>query len=437
MSEAEIRIYLGNIIHCIKPFTVEVLENNFIAVCKNKIIKIENVLSLEDFKKEHEKHELVVLDKYQILIPGLIDTHHHAAQYPNLGLGLNKPLNEWLETHAYPLQEKFGNLDLARQCYETVVRSTLNNGSTTVAYNATIHTDAALVLADTAIAYGQRAFVGKVNITINSLNKNYCETENETIAETERFINEMLNKKSTLVLPIITPVHPFRISMSAMQKLTVLAKTHNLSIQTHMCECNDEIEKARKLFKKSFSEILIEGGVLTDQTIVAHAIHTSSGEVQQLAKYKTSVAHCPGSNFNLLSGICDVKVLFEAGVNVGLGTDISAGSNVGITDQMRNAMIASSALYFNDRNRKPISCYDTFYMATLGGAKALSIDKVVGNFKVGKDFDALIVDMNVKNGNSSCILPYDPFELLQKFIYLGDDRNIVSVFVAGRNVKSN
>ncbi|KAF5304832.1 hypothetical protein FQR65_LT07849 [Abscondita terminalis] len=436
MSEDGIKVYIGNAIHCNKPFSVSVLEKSFIAVKKTKIIAIGDVSSLEQFKREHEKCVIdeVVLNEYQILIPGLIDTHNHAGQYANLGLGLNQPLYEWLETHTFALEEKLADLDLARKCFDVVVRQTLNHGTTTVAYNSIVDTDASLILADIVIARGQRAFVGKVNITAKCV-ESLRESADATIDDTKRFISVMMNKNNTLVQPIISPSHPFRMSIDTLKELTSLAKTHSLRIQTHLCECEGEPEEAHKVYNKSLGEILVESGLLTDKTIIAHAVHLTSKEIQELAKHKTSVAHCPGSNFNLLSGVCDVKTLFKAGIDVGLGTDISAGSNVGITDQMRNALIASSTIYFNDKNRKLIDCYDAFYMATLGGAKALSIDEIVGNFEVGKDFDALIVDMNVKNGNSTCLFSYEPLELLQKFIYLGDDRNIISVFVAGRNVK--
>ncbi|KAF5304831.1 hypothetical protein FQR65_LT07848 [Abscondita terminalis] len=436
MSKNQISVYCGNIIHCNKPFVVEVLRDCFIAVNQNKIVAIDSVSNLESFKEKRKLNnfEEVVLNEYQILIPGLIDTHNHACQYSNLGLGLNKCLKEWLDTYTFPLEQSFENVELAKKCYEATVKNTLNHGTTTAAYNTTTHVNTSLILADIAISYGQRAFVGKVNVTENCPT-DICETASTTIAETERFINEMLKKNSPLVRAIVSPSHPFRVSIEAMKHLTNLAKTHNLLIQTHMCECKGECEKAHEMYNKSFSLILSEGGVLTDKTIVAHAIHTSSEEIRELAKHKTSVAHCPGSNFNLLSGVCDVKALFKAGIDVGLGTDISAGSNVGILDQMRNALIASSTLYFIDNNCKPINYCDAFYMATLGGAKALSIDEVVGNFKVGKDFDAIIVDMNVKNGNSICLAKYEPLELLQKFVYLGDDRNIISVFVAGKKVK--
>ncbi|KAK4885750.1 hypothetical protein RN001_002021 [Aquatica leii] len=410
MPQCAINVYVGNIIHCSKPFTVEVLKNSFIAVNQNQIIAIDSVSTLENFKNEQKNYKIneVVLSEYQILIPGLIDTHIHAPQYPNLGLGLDKNLPEWLEQHTFLLEQKFENLDFAKKCYEVVVKKTISHGTTTAAYYATFHTEPSLILAEIAIKYGQRAFIGKVNITLNP--ETYgCESETSTIEETKRFVLEVLNKKSTLVQPIITPRHTFRISTHALKGLCSLAKTYDLRIQYN-----------------SFVD---------PYTIVGHTVHIPIEEVHELARHKTSVSHCPSSNFNLQSGICNVKALLDAGINVGLGSDISAGSNVGIVDQMRSAITASRALSFHIDKYKPINCYDAFYMATLGGAKALAIDTVVGNFAVRKDFDALIVDMNVEHGNSQCLLKYDPLELFQKFVYVGDDRNIVSVFIAGKNVK--
>lgn len=102
---------------------------------------------------------------------------------------------------------------------------------------------------------------------------------------------------------------------------------------------------------------------------------------------------------------------------------------------MKHAIINSIQLSYSQPNVKPLSYTEVFYMATLGGAKALAIDNKVGNFAVGKQFDALIVDL----GRHPCRIQlkdnYSIKNLLQKFIYTADDRNIVNVYVAGRSVK--
>ncbi|KAF5304833.1 hypothetical protein FQR65_LT07850 [Abscondita terminalis] len=394
MSESAIKIIVGNIIHCSKPFVVDVIENGFIAVQDSKIKEVGKKTELEDFKKKNSNAtiEETILNDSQVLIPGFIDTHIHASQYLNLGLGLNKPLLQWLDENTFPLEKQFKDPKFAKKAYEAVVKRTLSNGTTTASYYATIHTDSSLILADVAIEHGQRALIGKVNMTQNSPS-DYIETSQSTLEDTKLFIKGIIEKNSTLVQPVLTPRFAISLTFDDMKELGKLAEEHKLRIQTHMCESKGEIEQVVQIFGKEYGQVYLETGLLTNKSIIAHLVHVSQSELERLGKQKSSVAHCPSSNYNLRSGICDVKRLVKAGLNVGLGSDISGGSNVGIVGEMRYAMIASTTLSFEKDNYEPVNYADAFYLATLGGAKTLTLDNVVGNFDVGKEFDALIIDI--------------------------------------------
>lgn len=168
------------------------------------------------------------------------------------------------------------------------------------------------------------------------------------------------------------------------------------------------------------------------------------------------MAHCPASNTNLGSGLCDVKRLINAGIKVGLGTDVSGGNDVSILSACRDALAVSQHLKIvktqdikgtgkiaeakETEAYVPLDYKQVTYLATLGGAKALFLDDVIGNFEVGKSFDALLIDIDSD--------PIDTFDFqqsetdgehllkcLQKFVYCGDDRNISKVFVDGKQVK--
>ncbi|KAF5304749.1 hypothetical protein FQA39_LY09526 [Lamprigera yunnana] len=436
MPDSTVRVFIGKIIHCNEPLSLKIIESGLIAFQNGVIIEVDETLNLKKFEEKHKNENVVVtiLNDWQLLIPGLIDTHVHAPQYANIGLGLNKTLLDWLNEHTFPLESKFKDAEFAKRCYEAAVKKSISHGTTTACYFATVHADSSLILADVVIKHGQRSFIGKVNMTKNAPN-DLLETSEDTIEETKRFIQAMSDKKNGLVQPIITPRFALSLDVDEMTRLGDLAKEHNLRIQTHMSECKGEIAAVRETFQKSYRELYEEVGLLTDKTILAHVVHFTEAELQALVKHKTSVAHCPSSNYNLRSGICDVKALTNAGINVGLGTDVSGGNNLGILNEMRNAMIASTTISFQTSNYEPLNYQEVFYLATLGGAKALSIDDTVGNFAVGKNFDALIVDMNVEYGNAKCLFKYTSLELLQKFIYVGDDRNITSVFVAGKQIK--
>lgn len=179
---------------------------------------------------------------------------------------------------------------------------------------------------------------------------------------------------------------------------------------------------------------------------MAHGVHLEDEEVQLLKERGTSVAHCPASNTMLGSGICDIQRLINSGVTVGLGTDVSGGNSVSIQDALLRALDISKHLDFfkkqnivgtgeaktQDPSYKQLKYKQALYLATLGGAKALAMDHLTGNFVAGKEFDALLVDVSVVD-DPIRLLNVD--EMVEKFIYTGSDRNIIEVFVSGSRVK--
>lgn len=247
-----------------------------------------------------------------------------------------------------------------------------------------------------------------------------------------------------------------------MRELAYLANKYDLHIQTHLSESVGEVQFIRQVYfeDESYTDVYDSVNLLTEKTIMAHSIHIDIEEIKLLKKRGTTVAHCPVSNINLSSGICDVRRLMEHGVKVGLGTDVSGGNKVAILDALRSALDVSHMLEFakkqdikgtgriNDEtgeNSKyvPLNYKEALYLATLGGAQALALEDKIGNFEIGKYFDALIIDVDCS--------PIDQYDLpeklmnktdeeiflakIEKFLYVGDDRNISHVFVQGLQVK--
>lgn len=290
----------------------------------------------------------------------------------------------------------------------------------------------------------------------------FSEELEESIKDNEEFIQYVKSLGSDLITPIITPRFAITCSMEMMKKLAKLASTYDLPIQSHISENLDEIKFTLDIFPghKNYAKVYDTAGLLTNKCIMAHCVHLTDSEIELFAKRKTSVAHCPHSNTNLRSGLCDVKRLINGGLKVGLGTDISGGNRISILDSIRAALDVSHHLNFmkkqlvlgtgkvpsNEENEKyePIDYKQAIYLATLGGAQALAMDDKTGNFQIGKSFDALVIDSYVgavdefklPKSLTDHLTALDKFEkVLQKFIYTGDDRNIINVFVDGRQVK--
>lgn len=290
------------------------------------------------------------------------------------------------------------------------------------------------------------------------------ESTEVSINDNVEVIEYVLGKKNVLVKPIITPRFALTCDMDLMKKLGELAEKYNLPIQSHISENLGEIEAVKDVFPTSsnYADVYDQAKLLTNKCVMAHGVHLEDKEIELLNARGTSIAHCPLSNTCLSSGLCDVKRLIAGGVKVGLGTDVSGGNRVGILEVIRAALVSSQHICIaktqlikgtgkipdstgDNAKYTPIDYKQAIYLATLGGAETLHLDDKIGNFVVGKAFDALLIETDalpiikyelpdsinkVKSAENKFL------ELVQKFVYVGDDRNIRKVFVKGREVKS-
>lgn len=456
-------LFLGSIAHSKSLDDLETIENGFLAVKNGKIIAIGDRASLP--VEYLNTLPVTTLKSSQFLLPGFVDCHIHAPQYPNIGLGLDLPLLPWLETYTFPLEAAYKDTDFARKVYATVVRRTISSGTTLAAYFATNHKDGSLILAEEAMKQGQRALIGKTCSNACSPDY-YIEKTEDSLRDTETFINGVINLNSSLVKPIVTPRFALSCTSELLSGLGELASKYDLHIQSHISENCDEIEAVKSIFQKNtYTEVYEDNKLLTDKCIMAHGVHLEDSELKLFKKYDTAIAHCPTSNTKLRSGFCDVRRLLNAGIRVGLGTDVSGGHNSSMMIAIQDALNVSLSLNIikkqnilgtgqienqnddSNRNYKPLEYKNALYLATLGGANALSLGHVCGNFKVGKDFDALLVDisnapldsfdipLSVSEKSNASHSRLD--KMIQKFVYVGDDRNISKVFVSGKQVKTN
>nr|XP_028604850.1 guanine deaminase isoform X2 [Podarcis muralis] len=369
-------------------------------------------------------------------MPGLVDAHIHAPQYSFAGTRIDLPLLQWLKEYTYPTEAKFKDNDFVEEVYTRVVRRTLKNGTTTACYFGTIHTDASLLLADIIDKFGQRAFVGKVCMDINESFEEYKETTTESIKETERFVRGVLDKKYPRVHPIVTPRFGPSCTEELLNSLGKLAKIHDLHVQSHISESEGEMKLVEKLFPtyQNYTELYDKNNLLTNKTIMAHGCHLSDEELQVFNLKGAAIVHCPNSNISLCSGLLNARKVLKHRVKLGLGTDVAGGYSASMLDAIRKAIMVSNIIHINKEDEMCLTLKEVFQLATLGGSQALGLDTVIGNFEVGKEFDALLI--NTKASDSPFeLFTCDAFEdMIQKFLYLGDDRNIEEVYVAGKLV---
>ncbi|XP_067424564.1 guanine deaminase isoform X2 [Emydura macquarii macquarii] len=428
-------LFKGTFVHATLSSPMDVLHGHLLGVGDDgRIVFLEQADQQEQLAKKwgFKASDIRELSNHEFFMPGMVDTHIHAPQYAFAGSRVDLPLLEWLNTYTFPTEVKYKDNDFAEE------RRTLKNGTTTACYFATIHTAASLLLAEIIDKFGQRAFVGKVCMDLNEFVPEYKETTDESVEETERFVRELLEKQYQRVQPIVTPRFGPSCTELLLSRLGDFAKARDIHVQSHISENDGEIKLVKQMFPayKNYTDLYDKNKLLTSKTVMAHGCHLSDEELKLFSLRGAAIAHCPGSNISLCSGILNVRNVLKHNVKLGLGTDVAGGYSASMLDAIRRTMSVSNVLQINEVNKTQtgLTLKEAFRLATLGGSQALGLDDVIGNFEVGKEFDALLI--NPKASDS----PFDLFaadtfeDIIQKFLYLGDDRNISEVYVAGKQV---
>ncbi|NXH51342.1 GUAD deaminase, partial [Rhabdornis inornatus] len=434
-------VFKGTFVHSSASAPLEILHGHLLGVDDNgTIVFVEQADQLEQLTKTwgFKTSDIRQLSKHEFFMPGLVDTHIHAPQYSFTGTRVDLPLLQWLTSYTFPTEAKYQDCGFAEEVYTRVVRRTLKNGTTTACYFATIHTDSSLLLAEIIDKFGQRAFVGKVCMDMNDSVPQYRETTADSVQETDRFVKELLEKKYPRVQPIITPRFGPSCTEDLLNALGDLAQTHDLHVQSHISENEEEVKLVENMFPayQNYTELYDKNKLLTSKTVMAHACHLSEEELKLFSLRGAAISHCPNSNFSLRSGVLNVRKVLEHSVKLGLGTDVAGGYSASMLDAIRKTMMASNSLQINKVNETVITLEEAFQLATLGGSQALGLDYVIGNFEVGKEFDALLI--NTKASDSPFdLFSADDFEVIRTGLMIkiiGDDRNISEVYVAGKQV---
>ena len=392
---------------------------------------------------------VLVLDADEFCVPGMIDTHVHAPQYSFTGTKTDLPLMEWLQAYTFPAERQCSDTAFARRVYEALVDRLLSHGTTTVAYYGSIHLDATKALVDICRERGQRAIVGKVAMDQHG-SPSYEETTEEALRSTEALIEYCYAceapggpPSARLVNPAVTPRFIPTCSDALLSGLGALAKKHKVRgcwVQSHLAESFDEMAFVESLHAgERDADIFDRAGLLTERTVMAHAVHLTPSELHLMASRRAGIACCPLSNIFFAGGDFPLVRAQATGARVGLGTDVAGGYSPSLLVACRHAVCASRRLGRGAGSAEEVGHRRAFWTATRGGAAALGLEEAIGSFARGKQFDAVVVwggagvydsfaDAATRRHATSLS---DDFE---RYVNLGDDRNVRAVFVRGRAV---
>jgi guanine deaminase len=439
--------------HTTQRGSVEAFQNALIFIGADGAILSVLRSDAENYDEQKDRQKaagsLVTLPQGSCLLPGFVDLHVHAPQYPQLGSALDVPLEVWLQKYTFPLEARYADAAFASRSYRLLVDDLIANGTTTALYFATIHQEATRILADICLEAGQRAVIGKVAMDNADQCPDYYRdgSPDDALRGTEALIGYIIRHPANtgaLVKPAVTPRFIPSCSDATLEGLGALATQCGCHVQTHCSESDWEHGYVLARHGVTDTESLDRFGLLGRRTVLAHSNFVTSRDMEVICARRSAVAHCPLSNAYFSNAVFPLKAALDKGLHVGLGSDISGGPSGSIFDGMRSAIMAARMLETGvdpdlaptERSGHPaarIDFRDAFYLATTGGGIAL--DLPVGQFSSGYQFDAMVVDTAAERGTIRLWEDLDRGEtVLQKIIYTASRPNIARVWIGGRQV---
>ena len=424
------KVYKAHILYTKEKSSFEVLENGYVAVgTDGRVTGVSSDLASLDCV------DVEVTDfGDRLLIPAMNDLHVHAPQYRNQGIAMDLELLPWLQNYTFPEEMKYADTGYAERMYRRFVRDLWRFGTMRACVFATIHTESSRLLMHLFQEAGLGAFVGKVG-----MNRNCPEGLSERVEDMvdgyESLIKEFKNPSplnsnlSPLVLPIITPRFIPSCTPEMLRACGGLAAKFQLPVQSHLSENKDEIVWVQELEPEStcYGDAYDRYGLFGQTpTVMAHCVWTDGEELELIKRRGVVVAHCPTSNFNVASGMAPIRRFLDEGLRIGLGSDISGGHDLSIFRMMVYAIQVSKMHYQQNHECPFLSLSEAFWLATkLAG----SFFGRVGSFEPGYEFDALVINDSDLNHDH-----YSLLERLERYIYLGDDRQIEHRFCRGKAI---
>lgn len=365
-----------------------------------------------------------------IIAPGFIDTHVHYPQLQMIG-AYGEQLLEWLETYTFVAEQQFSDAAHAERIAGLFLRELLRAGTTTAMVYCTVHPQSVDAFFAEATRFNARMIAGKVLMDRNAPAA-LLDTAQRGHDESAALIARWHGKGRQLYC--VTPrFAPTSTEAQLDAAGTLLAAHDGLYLQTHLCENPSEISWVRELFpeRSSYLDVYAHAGLVGRRSMFGHAVHMHEADFCSCHQAGAGLAHCPTSNLFLGSGLFR---LFDAvdprrPVRVGLGTDVGAGTSLSQLQSLNEAYKVAAL------TGKKLSALQGFYLATLGGARALYLDDRLGKLEAGYEADLCILDPKATPllafRSDYCASIED---LLFVLMTLGDDRAVRATYVAGECV---
>ena len=373
-----------------------------------------------------------------VLLPGMVDLHAHLPQLPNAGLGAGMDLLAWLERYIFPLERAF-DVPTAERVAPAAWRAFAAAGTTTALVYGAVYKASLDATFRAAEAHGIRAIVGKVMMDRVTYDPTIDPSSilDRTLAESARLIERWHGAADGRLRYAVTPRFAVSCTAELLRESAALAASTGAYWQTHVSEDQGEIAEVARLFPEAidYVDVYDRAGGLGERSVLAHAVHLSDRELSRLVETGTRVAHCPISNLFLASGVMPLGRYLDAGLSVGLGSDVAGGPDLSIFSVMRVGFYAQNARRVAGFETGPvISPLDWIRLGTLAGAEALGLEDAIGSLETGKEADVIAVDPAFIAPISG-IADEDPDDLVSRLIFRAHPDMVRAAWVRGRRLE--
>lgn len=382
-----------------------ILEDGFLAIVNDKIAAIDSQKNIEKYQAKK------FLDAgNSILMPGLVNTHAHAAMAYFRGIADDLPLADWLTKHIWPAEAKYVNQEFVHKASELACLEMLKAGITCFNDMYFFEEETAKV----ASRAGMRACVGEGILDFPTPSSKNAD---EALKKTEEMAQEY--KDNELISVALAPHSVYACSGKNLLKAKALADKYALNLHIHISETERENADCLKQNNASPIKYLDKLGILSERTLAAHCVWLSADDIKILAKRGVKISHCAISNMKLGSGIMDYKKMQAAGLVISLGTDGVASNNT--ADLFLEMRVCALLHKVNSLNPENAPAMEIIRSATINGAKALGLDKKIGSLAVGKKAD--IITINLDKPHLAPV--YNPYSHLAYAINSADVENVI------------
>ena len=368
----------------------------------------------------------IVEFKNKLISAGFIDTHIHFPQTEMIA-SYGEQLLDWLNNYTFPEEGKFSDPHHATRVASFFLDELLRNGTTTAMVFGTVHKASVDAFFTESDQRNMRMIAGKVMMDRNGPDY-LLDTPESGYADSKELI-ERWHKHGRQLYAVTPRFAPTSTEAQLAMAGRLLAEYDDVYLQTHLSENKQEIEWVKSLFpeRTGYLDVYDHFKLLGERSVFAHAVHLEEAECARMGETNSVISFCPTSNLFLGSGLLDLPKVESHGIRVGLGTDVGGGTSFSM---LRTIAEAYKVQQLQAHKLHPIKA---LYLATLGGARALSLDDKIGNLKVGKEADFLVLDlhatplMDARINNSQQL-----FERLFVLMMLGDDRAVSETYIFGK-----